>query len=135
MLTAYSSKSLGVLLALLPDLESYVTIEGAYFMISVVSPAGWELWVSSEEEEITVGLAEYHAHFGWHEGDPTDDATDAADFIRALRSGELVLAMWFEGAEYAGSRPIKPFENPWPQNWLQRWWRRKQTLVVKKWAK
>ncbi len=119
---------------MLPDLEPYVTIKKEHFEISVVSPAGWELWVSSAEEEITVGFAEYHSHFGWHQGDPTDDASDGANFISALRSGKLVLAMWYTGSEYAGSRPIEPTENPLPQTWLQRWWRRKQTLVVKKWA-
>jgi hypothetical protein len=134
VLTPYSSQSLAVLLSLLPDLEPHVRIEGKHFEVKVTSPAGWELWVCSPNEEITVGFAVYHTHFGWHQGDPKDDAADGADFIRALCSGELVLAMWFTGAEYAGSRPIAATQNPLPQTWLDRWWRRKQTLVVKKWA-
>ncbi|TFZ68302.1 hypothetical protein E4631_04740 [Hymenobacter sp. UV11] len=133
MLSSYSTQSLDFLLEILPDLQPFVTEQEYWFEIKMVSPSGWDFWVSSANTEITVGFAEYHTHFGWHEGDPTDDATDAAGFIRSLRTGQLMLSVWYRGEEYVGSRPIESIQEAQPKTWFQRWWRRKQRLQIKKW--
>ncbi|WP_133272622.1 hypothetical protein [Hymenobacter radiodurans] len=133
MLSPYSAQSLKPLFEILPDLRPFVTEQTDWFEIKMVSPSGWDFWVSSAGNEITVGFAEYHTHFGWHEGDPTDDGTDAAEFIRSLRTGHLVLAVWYRGEEYAGSRPVESLQEAQPKTWCQRWWRRKQRLQIKGW--
>jgi hypothetical protein len=90
MLTPYSSMALSVLLERLPDLAHLVTIEADHFELTQVGPAGWELTVSSAEDEVTVYFADHHRHFGWHEGDPATDAAAAAGYIQSLRAGEVV---------------------------------------------
>lgn len=99
-LSPYSSSSLEILLDLLPDLQDNVALKEGYFEIETSTPAGWEFWISSAEDELTVGFAEYHTHFGWQEGDALEDALAVAAFVRKLRAGQLVLAVWYEGPEY-----------------------------------
>jgi hypothetical protein len=133
-LSPYSSSSLEILLDLLPDLQDVVALKEGYFELQTTTPAGWEFWISSAEDELTVGFAEYHTHFGWQEGDALEDALAAAAFVRKLQAGQLVLAVWYEGTDYVSSQPVKSTENAQPKTWLQRWWRRKQTLVIKQWS-
>ncbi|MBH8558027.1 hypothetical protein [Hymenobacter negativus] len=133
MLSSYSSQSLDFLLEILPDLRPFVTEQEDCFEIKMISPSGWEFWVSSAENEITVGFAEYHTHFGWHEGDPSDDGTDAAGFIRSLRTGQLMLAVWYQGDKYVSSWPVESIQEAQPKTWFQRWWRKNQRLQTKKW--
>ena len=134
MLSSYSSKALSVLLELLPDLAPLVMMEQDHFELTQVGPGGWGLTVSSAEDEVTVYFADHHRHFGWHEGDPADDAADAAEYIRSLRAGETVLLVWYKGSELASCWPIESTESPVPPTWFLRWRRRKQTYVIKKWA-
>lgn len=58
-----------------------------------------------------------------------EDAANAAAFIRALRNGEVVLAVWYQGDTYAGSSIIEATEKP--QTLLEG---RNVTVKVKKWA-
>lgn len=134
MLSPYSAQSLSFLLERLPDLRPFVREQGDWFEMNIVSPSGWDFWVSSAEREITVGLAEYHTHFGWHEGNPADDAADAAEFIHSLRTGQLVLALWYQGDKYVSSQPTKNIKEMLPKSWFQRWWRRKQQLRIIRWV-
>lgn len=134
MLSPYSATSLDLLLDLVPDLQDSVVEQEGYFELHTVTPAGWDFWLSSELDELTVGFAEYHTHFGWREADALEDTLAAAAFIRKLRTGQLVLAVWYEGTEYVRSQPLERTESAQPKTWFQRWWRRKQTLVIKQWA-
>ncbi|GGF25319.1 hypothetical protein [Hymenobacter cavernae] len=113
MLSDYSSKALAQLLASLPDLQGLFTEREDYFVIDTTSPAGWPFWVDSDDEQITVGFAEYHCHCGGFAGSTVEaDVAEAVDFIQALRTGQLVLAVSFRGEEYAGSYPLPPDEQP-----------------------
>jgi hypothetical protein len=130
MLSPYSSKALAVFLSLCPDFVDLVTIEGELFKISFITPAGWEFWLDSDDEQVTVGLAEYHCHFGNFAGSTAEeDATEAASLIRELRSEKLVLAVWYRGDEYAGSAIIEADEAPTP--FLSG---SNQTFQIKKWG-
>jgi hypothetical protein len=131
MLSPYSSQTLAILLELLPDLAGLVSERGEVFQMELLTPAGWEFWLSSEEEDyLTVGFAEYHCHFGnFHGTTPEEDATAAAAFIRALRQGEVVLAVWYQGDTYAGSSIMEAAEKPQPL--LEG---RNVTVRVKKWV-
>jgi len=134
MLNSYSTQALITLQVLLPDLVKLVIEQEDYFIIETTSPSGWEFWISSDEEELTVGFAEYHTHFGWHEGEPHQDAADAAAFVAELQSGQLELAAWYEEQAYVGSAMRQVGEELAPPTWLQQWWRRKQRLEIRRWA-
>jgi hypothetical protein len=131
MLSPYSSQTLVILLELLPDLAGLVTERDELFEVELITPAGWEFWLSSDEEDqLTVGFADYHCHFGNYQGATAEiDATEAAAFIRALRNGEVVLAVVYRGNTYAESSIIEATETP--QTLL---WGRDLTIQVKKWA-
>ncbi|GAA3923136.1 hypothetical protein [Hymenobacter algoricola] len=136
MLSTYSSQSLAVLLKQLPDLVSLVRIEGEEFQIEQLAPSGWNLWVSSEEEDrLTVGFAEYHCHFGGFQNDTPEAAAAAANCIQELRTGKLVVAVWYEGDKYAQSNMSESTETPKPWMWEhdQRP-ARALTLQIRKWA-
>lgn len=131
MLSPYSSQTLAILLNLLPELADLVSERDEVFQVELFTPGGWEFWLSSEEEDyLTVGFAEYHCHFGNFQGTtPEEDAVAAAVFIRALRQGEVVLAVWYQGSNYAESSIIDATEKP--QTLL---WGSNLTVQVKKWA-
>ena len=115
MLSPYSSEALTVLLDLLPDFTDLVTEQDEIFRIDFITPAGWEFWLDSDDEQLTLGLAEYHCHFGSFAGSTAEkDATEAAGLIQALRTGKEVLAVWYQGNDYAGSSIIEADEEPTP---------------------
>lgn len=69
MLSPYSSQTLAILVKLLPDLAGLVSERDEVFQVELLTPTGWEFWLSSEEEDyLTVGFAEYHCHFGNFQG-------------------------------------------------------------------
>lgn len=131
MLSTYSSETLALLLKAFPEFSELVVEQDEVFQIETTTPAGWDFWLSSEEEErLTVGFAEYHCHFGGYQGDtPEADATQAVSFIKALRSEELVLAVWYKGEEYTGSDIIE--RNEKPQQVVSG---QNQTVKMKKWS-
>ena len=101
MLSAYSAQTLRILLALLPELAGLVTIKGDVFEVTLTTPAGWMFWLGSDDVDyLTVGLANYHCHFGNFAGTtPEQDAADAAAFIKSLRAGELVVVEQYRADE------------------------------------
>lgn len=133
MLDSYSAQALTALQQLLPDLAAQAKQEAYYFIINVVSPSGLELWFSSSGNELTVGFAEHHCHFGWHEGDPQEDAEAAAAYVQKLRAGQLEIAAWYEGEQFVSS-VTREAGHTQSLTWFQRWWRRKQHLVLRRWV-
>jgi hypothetical protein len=133
MLTSYSAHALAALQKLLPDLVELATEQEDDFIIQTKALSGWELWISSADDELTVGFDEYHTHFGWHKGSSQHDATDVAAFVAELRNGQVELAAWYEGEEYAGSSMLQVGEEVKPPTGLQEWWRRKQRLEIRRW--
>jgi hypothetical protein len=115
MLSTYSATALPLLLAALPDLQELVTERAEYFVLQTVSPTGWEFGVYSDDEQLTVEFAEYHCHFGGFEESSVEaDVAETVAFIQALRTGELVLAVWYQAEQYMGSYPLSPTEKPEP---------------------
>jgi hypothetical protein len=105
MLSDYSAQTLPILLALLPELTALVTVQDDVFEMRLTTPAGWVFWLSSDDADyLTVGLADYHCHFGNFAGTtPEQDAAAAAAFIEALQAGELVVVEQYRGEEMVGS--------------------------------
>jgi hypothetical protein len=133
MLSTYSAQALVALQQLLPDLAALAVEKEEYFVIETASPSGWPFSLFSDEEEITVGFAEYHTHFGWHEGDPGQDVMNAVEFIQQLWSGQLELAVYYQGEQYAGSVPRKSGTEVAP-TWPQQWRHRQHRLEIKRWT-
>jgi hypothetical protein len=133
MLDSYSAQALATLQQLMPDLAAQAKQEEDYFVINVISPSGFELWLSSAEKELTVGFAEHHCHFGWHEGDPQEDAEAATAYVQKLCAGQLEIAAWYEGEHFVGS-VTREVGHTHSLTWFQRWWRRKQHLVLRRWV-
>jgi hypothetical protein len=134
MLTPYATQALQTLHRLLPDLAALAIEQEDYFTINTTAPSGQSLWLSAADEEMTVGFAEHHTHFGWHQGDPTEDAVAAAEYVQSLQAGQFVVVAWYEGEEFVGSITQQVDQPVPPPTWLQSWWRRKQHQVVRYWA-
>ena len=102
-LSPYATQCLAALQQLLPDLVARAIVKDDEFTINTTSPSGWPLWLSSEGEGLIVGFAEWHGHFDWHESYPELDAAAAASLIQEFRSGQLQVAAWYTGDQYAGA--------------------------------
>jgi hypothetical protein len=137
MLSAYSAETLPILLALLPELGEWVTLKNDVFQVTFTTPSGEDFWLSSEDDDrLTVGLADYHCHFGYYEGNtPGQDAADAAAFVKSLQQGELVVVEQYRAEELVSSWvqdatdavPPDAVESAIPYQWL------KEKFVVRKW--
>lgn len=134
MLTPYAAQALQTLRHLLPDLAALAVEQQDYFTIDTAAPSGQVLWLSAANDELTVGFAEHHTHFGWHQGDPQEDAAAAAAYVQGLRGGRLIVVARYEGERFVVSM-TQEVGQPVPSlTWFQRWWRRKQHQVVRRWA-
>ena len=131
MLTPYSSQALAVLLQYFPDWSTLVTQQEGTFQVAFTTPAGWNFWLGSDEEEqLTVGLAEFHTHFGgYSESSAEADAKEAALFVQALQRQELVLAVWYDGEQYLESAVLPANEEPQVLRFGHN-----QRVQVKQWA-
>jgi len=134
MLTPYATQALETLRHLLPDLAALAIEQEDYFTINTIAPSGQPLWLSAAGDEMTVGFAEHHTHFGWHQGDPQEDTIAAAQYVQNLQAGQLVVVAWYEGAEFVGSVTQQAGQPVPPPTWLQHWRRRKQHQVIRRWA-
>jgi hypothetical protein len=115
MLSTYSKRALPLLLEALPEFKGLVKEEEGYFVVKGASPSGLYFAISSDDEQITVCFAEYHCHFcEFDESLVAKDVNAAVSFIQDLQKGDLILAAWYQGKEYAGSYPLPPEEAPEP---------------------
>ena len=104
MLSDYSAQTLPILLALLPELTDLVMVKDYVFEMTLTTPAGWVFWLSSDDADyLTVGLADYHCHFGNFAGTTPEQDAAAAAFIESLQAGEMVVVEQYRGEEILGS--------------------------------
>jgi hypothetical protein len=65
------------------------------------------LWVSTADEEITVGLHTYHTHFtNYNEGFDAQHIDDALDHVQELLDERTVIVSWYSGERFAGSSSV-----------------------------
>jgi hypothetical protein len=133
-LSPYAAQCLAALQHLLPDLAAQAVGQQDGFLISSKAPSGCELWISATEQELTVGFAEHHAHFGWYEGYPPHEDAAAADYVQKLRAGQLIVTACYEGETYISSTTQEVGQPQPPLTWFQRWRRRKQHQVIRQWT-
>lgn len=65
--------------------ESYLYIE-----IPCPSNTDSQLWISTEDNEITVGFGGYHTHFGYND-DREEDYEEAINFIKEIINEKLII--------------------------------------------
>jgi hypothetical protein len=139
-LNKYSSRCLAALLVAFPEFTGHVVEEpeSGSFAIELTSPSGSPFWVSTAGDEITVGFDAHHVHFGSGGGppDPDDagaDAEEAIEYIRALRGGEILIAVWSRRGQLALSSSVPRGEDPGPRSWLGRWYLGGCSVELKGW--
>jgi len=84
------------------------------FVVRLEAPSGAELWVTTVDEEVTVGFDAFHAHFESDVRRSEGESFAAAiHFMGQLMRGEREIATWrtSEG-RWAGSTVIEPGEQP-----------------------
>lgn len=68
-------------------------------------------WISTDDNEVTVGFGEYHAHFEWP---PTSGHVldDPIEFARSILSDEFVVVDWTRDGDWKRSRVSRAGEEP-----------------------
>ncbi len=77
----------------------------ADFALASPSPAiEHGLWVSTADEEITVGLHTHHSHFTDYDSRSNPEHIgDALDHVQELLDERIAIASWYIGDRFAGS--------------------------------
>jgi hypothetical protein len=119
----YSRLAVPIILARFPDWETFATVEpspdgaGSVVEFNVPCPspsAEHGLWVSTADEELSVGFHTYHCHF-------TDfsDRSDVARIEEGVAHAAHIVAervgvvTWYRDGEWAGSSCVElPFPGP-----------------------
>ena len=118
MLNDFSERFGTMLFAQYPDWRKYAVEDsefddGSSLVVQVPCPnprviAG--LVITTEGDEVTVGLDRYHTHFMQDEEQAFESALE---FIAMLMSEELVILVYMNDEKWAGSRCVGP-DDPWP---------------------
>jgi hypothetical protein len=88
-------------------------LEGATLVVEVPSPsdpAGNSLWISTDNDEISVGFGMFHSHFDW----PDDSGWPggALSFIQDLVADRVLIADTVANRQWCGSTVVSPGETP-----------------------
>ncbi len=82
---------------------------GAY-MVEVESPnenASASLWISTQDEEITVGFDAFHSHFEtWHFESEVVAFSEALALAKDIVTEKQVVASWWKDEKWSGSQLI-----------------------------
>lgn len=83
---------------------------GAY-LVEVKSPnedASASLWISTEDEEITVGFDAFHSHFEtWHFESEELAFREAIALTRGIIAEKFLVASWWRDGKWSGSQLIE----------------------------
>ncbi len=106
----YSQVALPLILARFPEREPFakVSCDIVEFNVPCNSPAAESgLWVSTADEELSVGFHTYHRHFTNYE-DRTDRATIEVglEFAAAILEDRIGVLSYYKGKELSGSGSI-----------------------------
>ena len=95
------------------EIKEYDEYSEAYLLIEVQSSSNSEniLWISTYDEEITVGFDWYHTHFGYSEIDE-DDFKLAIDLIKEIVEEKMAIAVIKKKDSWIRSYIIKNNELP-----------------------
>ena len=78
--------------------------------------------MNSQDEKITVGFSNYHAHFGgWQDSNFEKDIKDAILTFEAIKNGKLVVIEYYENKEFKGSLLVENQNEFDEEELLRRW--------------
>jgi hypothetical protein len=94
----------------------------AYDVLELQAPPGAHvehgLFVSTENEEITVGFDVYHSHFdSWVDEANPGYGLGALEFINNLLAEKVAVLSWWTGETWAGSSQLAAGESPKLPSW------------------
>ncbi len=76
-----------------------------------------DLWISTEEDEVTIGFDAMHDHFGRENYSSEEESfREAVSLARAFVDERVLVASWWIGEKWAGSRLIEPGQKPEPSD-------------------
>jgi hypothetical protein len=101
------------LLRTFPEFAPHATNDRGVLLIELspgVSRPDCAFYVSTDGDEITVGLGIFHTHIDWPARNPGELWGDPIAFIRALTADELLIVNRFRDGKWAGSTTITAAE-------------------------
>ena len=75
---------------------------GNSLLVTLQVPAGHELWLSTDRDELTVGLEPFHTHF--------DDPLEALNFVDDLLAERAIVVVFLSNGEPRGGMVFSPEE-------------------------
>lgn len=102
------------LFAAVPDLRDHARAEKGVLLIDLKpgpTRPDCEFWISTDDEEITVGFGMFHMHFDW----PVRDAwpeSDPIKFIQSVMSDGTLIKDWTLDGKWTGSGILAATEEP-----------------------
>jgi len=107
LLDDFSSDFYDKLFALYPEWKSLASRinDSTSFQVFVPSPGdpSSHLWISTENEEVTVGFGTWHSHYGWSDVDSTISNQEAFDLITSILKEESAIQAFYRNDEWRGS--------------------------------
>jgi hypothetical protein len=105
-----------------PSARLEVDDDGDQYLVVEVTPpveanVDHPLLITTNDEEVTIGLDYYHCHFSDFTGSG-DPALDGLAFLRAVVSDDVAVVSWWNGETWVGSSLLKRDNelNPMPHN-------------------
>lgn len=109
-LDAFSARLAELLFSRHPEWQGYAqaVLDGVAFEVNVPSPvdASWVLWLSSENEEVTVGFDRWHGHYGRWGADATDAYREGLEMVDAILKEECAARVFFRSENWIGSEVV-----------------------------
>lgn len=108
------------------QIREYSGLNEAYLIIEIPSPSNKDnvLWISTCDEEITVGFDWYHTHFGYSETDE-EDFKIALEHIREIVEEKIAIIIIKKNDSWVRSSIIRDTEFPF--------FNEDETIDVKSW--
>lgn len=69
-------------------------------------------WITTDQDEITVGFGMFHGHFAWPRPTADDWWEDPLDFIRDLTEDRVLVEDWTKGGKWSGSSTLAADAEP-----------------------
>jgi hypothetical protein len=109
------SRSFAVpLFAAVPDLREHARAENGVLLVELQpgrARPDCTFWISTDDEEITVGFGFFHMHFDWPVRNPSAES-DPIRFIQTVMSDEALIEDWTLNGKWSGSQVLAVGEEP-----------------------
>lgn len=103
-----------------PEMESLMVpdSEPGTFYIEIPAPSGARpLWISTANEEVTIGFGSWHAHYYcWDYAKEEESFVEPIDDVGGFLSGRLRVATYEIDGQWKGSVVLEPFDVPEEQD-------------------